>query len=124
MSFDAHGPVARRPCPWIAASSDVDSVSHAGLSEPQFVGALAHEANHVGDVLVERQTELVGARRRSSRFTARANALSFIRLITDAASRSRTLLLGRTSAAAVTNPAISSHANSVCSSRDSRGTPL
>ena len=34
------------------------------------------------------------------------------------------LFVGRTSAAAVTNPDISSQAYSVCSERDSRGTPL
>ena len=42
--------------------------------------------------------------------TFRANALSFIFLPTDAGSRSSTLFDGRTSEAAVTNPAISSHA--------------
>ena len=62
--------------------------------------------------------------RRSSRLTARANALSFIRFTTEAGSRSSTLLLGLTSDAAVMKPAISSHANSVFSSRLSRGTPL
>ena len=62
--------------------------------------------------------------RRSSRGTARANALSFIRLITDDASRSRTLLDGRTSEAATMKPLSSSQANSVRSRRDSRGTPL
>ena len=61
---------------------------------------------------------------RSSRFTPRANALSFIRFTTDFASRSRTLLLGRTSDAAVTNPASSSQAKSVFSSRLSRVTPV
>src|SRR5262245_13818821 len=49
-------------------------------------------------------------RRRSSRETLRAKALSFIRLTTDAGSRSRMLFDGRTSDAAVTNPDISSHA--------------
>ena len=49
-------------------------------------------------------------RLRSSRLTARANALSFIRFSTDPASRSSTLFDGRTSAAAVTNPDISSQA--------------
>ena len=53
----------------------------------------------------------------------RANALSFIRLTTDDASRSSTLFDGRTYAAAVTNPAISSHAYRTFSSLDSRGTP-
>src|SRR6185436_19966214 len=61
--------------------------------------------------------------RRSSLDTARANALSFIRLMTEGASRSRTLFDGRTRAAAVTNPAISSHAKSAFSSRLSRATP-
>ena len=54
----------------------------------------------------------------------RANALSFIRFFTELASRSSTLLLGRTSAAAVTKPHSSSHANSVFSSRLSRVTPV
>ncbi len=60
-------------------------------------------------------------RRRSSRETARAKALSFIRLTTDDDSRSRTLFDGRMSAQAVTKPAISSQAYRQCSRRDSRG---
>src|SRR5262249_47234149 len=61
---------------------------------------------------------------RSSRFTPRANALSFIRFFTELASRSRMLLLGRTYDAAVMKPASSSHAKSVFSSRLSRATPV
>ena len=55
---------------------------------------------------------------------ARANALSFIRFFTELTSRSSTLFDGRTSAAATMKPDSSSQANSVCSSRDSRATPV
>src|SRR5438094_7547770 len=61
---------------------------------------------------------------RSSRYTPRANALSFIRFFTELTSRSSTLFVGRTSDAAVTKPASSSHAKSVFSSRLSRDTPV
>ena len=47
-----------------------------------------------------------------------------MRFFTELASRSSTLLLGRTSDAAVMKPASSSHANSVFSSRLSRVTPV
>src|SRR5260370_1427014 len=59
----------------------------------------------------------------SSRFTARAKALSFIFFFTPATSTSRIDLLGFTSAQAVKNPASSSHANNVLSKCDSRATP-
>ena len=77
------------------------------------------------DVLLERQAEQLGAggadprasRRARTPCPSSASSPSF-------ASRSSTLLLGRTSDAAVMNPASSSHANSVFSSRLSRVTPV
>src|SRR5262249_28475834 len=60
----------------------------------------------------------------SSRFTLRANALSFIFLRTDLASTSANDLLGFTSALAVMNPASSSQANNAFSILLSRFTPL
>ena len=56
-------------------------------------------------------------------FYAAAGLSDVIRFTTDGASRSRMLFEGRTSDAAVTNPDSSSHAYSVFSRRDSRGTP-
>ena len=115
----------RRPFrPAVTAASGCRAAAAAASSqalEPELVCALTHEADDIADVLPERKPELLGAAPRSSRLTARAKA-SFIRLTTDDASRSMMLFVGRTSAAAVTNPDISSHAYNVCSRRDSRGT--
>jgi hypothetical protein len=78
-------------------------------AQTEHVGALAHECNDVSDVLIDRKVTS-SAFRRSSRLIARAKALSFIRFITEAGSRSSTLFDGRTSEQAVTKPDISSHA--------------
>ena len=59
----------------------------------------------------------------SSRFTFRANALSFIRLRTDFTSTSASDLPGLISATAVMNPASSSQANNAFSIAVSRDTP-
>jgi hypothetical protein len=74
------------------------------------IGLHAHEADHVADVDVQRQPELLGSTSKVLAIHALANALSFIRLTTDDASRSSRLLLGLTSAAAVMKPDISSQA--------------
>ena len=58
-----------------------------------------------------------------ARLTERANALSFILLRTDFASRVASLS-GRTSAQAVVKPASSSHAKRTLASSVSRGTPV
>jgi hypothetical protein len=62
------------------------------------------------DELIERQTSSAAPRVMSSRFTARAKALSFIFFFTAATSTSAMLFDGRTRATAVTNPLSSSTA--------------
>ena len=103
-----HGAQLRKSV--VGVSTELVLAASQRSAEAQRVGLLAHERDHVGDVLIERKPELLGAAAQIVAVDARAKALSFIRLMTDEASRSRMLFDGRTSDAAVTKPDISSQA--------------